>query len=78
MPDLSFMCVLCLYGQELLDWINKVLADCKITVKDIEKDLSDGEILQMLIGENPPPPPIKYCEIIHFMLIFIHCQFFRG
>lgn len=40
----------------LLDWINDVLADDRIIVKDIEEDLFDGQILQKLIGENPPTP----------------------
>ena len=35
----------------LLDWINDVLADERIIVKDIEEDLFDGQILQKLIGE---------------------------
>ena len=34
----------------LLDWINDVLADDRIIVKDIEEDLFDGQILQKLIG----------------------------
>ncbi|KAJ8315441.1 hypothetical protein KUTeg_007591 [Tegillarca granosa] len=33
----------------LLDWINDVLADDRIIVKDIEEDLFDGQILQKLI-----------------------------
>ncbi|KAL5010115.1 hypothetical protein ScPMuIL_012420 [Solemya velum] len=33
----------------LLDWINDVLADDRILVKDIEEDLFDGQILQKLI-----------------------------
>ena len=36
--------------QMLLDWINDVLADDRIIVKDIEEDLFDGQILQKLIG----------------------------
>ena len=35
----------------LLDWINDVLADERIIVKDIEEDLFDGQILQKLIGK---------------------------
>ena len=35
----------------LLDWINDVLADDRIIVKDIEEDLFDGQILQKLIGK---------------------------
>lgn len=42
----------------LLDWINDVLADDRIIVKDIEEDLFDGQILQKLIGENHPTPPL--------------------
>lgn len=34
----------------LLDWINDVLADDRIIVKDIEEDLFDGQILQKLVG----------------------------
>ncbi|KAL3883026.1 hypothetical protein ACJMK2_029325, partial [Sinanodonta woodiana] len=33
----------------LLDWINDVLADERIIVKDVEEDLFDGQILQKLI-----------------------------
>ncbi|XP_052810743.1 beta-parvin-like isoform X2 [Mya arenaria] len=33
----------------LLEWINDVLADDRIIVKDIEEDLFDGQILQKLI-----------------------------
>ena len=36
----------------LLDWINDVLAEDRIIVKDIEEDLFDGQILQKLIGER--------------------------
>ena len=36
----------------LLDWINDVLADDRIIVKDILEDLFDGQILQKLIGNE--------------------------
>ena len=36
----------------LLDWINDVLADDRIIVKDILEDLFDGQILQYLIGNE--------------------------
>jgi parvin len=39
------------YFQLLLEWINDVLADDRIIVKDIEEDLFDGQILQKLIGD---------------------------
>lgn len=38
--------------QLLLEWINDVLADDRIIVKDIEEDLFDGQILQKLIGNQ--------------------------
>jgi parvin len=39
------------YFQILLDWINDVVCDDRIIVKDIEEDLFDGQILQKLIGK---------------------------
>ena len=36
--------------QLLIDWINDVLAEQRIVVKDLEEDLFDGQILQKLIG----------------------------
>ena len=35
----------------LIDWINDVLADHRIIVKDLQEDLYDGLILQKLIGK---------------------------
>lgn len=78
MPELSFMCVLCLFEQKLLDWINHVLTNEGIIVMNIEEDLFDGQILQKLIGENLPPPPVKYCEIIHFHANFHGLSIFRS
>lgn len=67
-----YICVFCLFGQMLLDWINDVLADDRIIVKDIEEDLFDGQILQKLIGENPPPPPIKLLSNYSFLCANFH------
>ena len=39
-----------LSNQILVDWINDVLADHRIIVKDLQEDLYDGLILQKLIG----------------------------
>ena len=36
----------------LVDWLNDVLADKRIIVKDLEEDLFDGLILQKLIGKQ--------------------------
>ena len=35
-------------SEKLIDWINDVLADRRIIVKDIEQDIFDGQILAML------------------------------
>lgn len=34
----------------LVEWINDVLADQRIIVKDLEEDLYDGQVLQKLLG----------------------------
>lgn len=36
----------------LIEWINDVLAEQRIIVKDIEEDLFDGQVLQKLIGKH--------------------------
>lgn len=36
----------------LIEWINDVLAEQRIIVKDIEEDLYDGQVLQKLLGKN--------------------------
>lgn len=75
MPELSFLCVLCLFEQKLLDWINHVLTNDGIIVMNIEKDLFDGQILQKLIGENLPPRQSNTVKLFISMLIFMDCQF---
>lgn len=39
----------------LLDWINDVLAEERIIVKQLEEDLYDGQVLQKLLGECQDP-----------------------
>ncbi|XP_049983772.1 beta-parvin [Alexandromys fortis] len=39
----------------LLDWINDVLAEERIIVKQLEEDLYDGQVLQKLLGERQDP-----------------------
>lgn len=39
----------------LLDWINDVLAEERIIVKQLEEDLYDGQVLQKLLGECRDP-----------------------
>lgn len=41
--------------QVLLDWINDVLAEERIIVKQLEEDLYDGQVLQKLLGEWQDP-----------------------
>lgn len=41
--------------QVLLDWINDVLAEERIIVKQLEEDLYDGQVLQKLLGECQDP-----------------------
>ena len=41
----------CFWLKRLIDWINDVLADHRIIVKDLQEDLYDGLILQKLIGK---------------------------
>lgn len=41
--------------QVLLDWINDVLVEERIIVKQLEEDLYDGQVLQKLLGEWPGP-----------------------
>lgn len=50
--------------QVLIDWINDVLVEERIIVKQLEEDLYDGQVLQKLLGEStgraaPRPPPGK-------------------
>lgn len=35
----------------LIDWVNDVLADHRIIVKNLEQDLYDGQVLQKLYGK---------------------------
>lgn len=37
--------------QVLIDWINDVLVEERIIVKQLEEDLYDGQVLQKLLGE---------------------------
>lgn len=39
--------------QVLIDWINDVLVEERIIVKQLEEDLYDGQVLQKLLGESP-------------------------
>lgn len=45
----------------LTDWINDVLVEERIIVKQLEEDLYDGQVLQKLLGESvgsvAPPGP---------------------
>lgn len=49
--------------QVLIDWINDVLVEERIIVKQLEEDLYDGQVLQKLLGESTgraaPPHPQK-------------------
>lgn len=49
--------------QVLIDWINDVLVEERIIVKQLEEDLYDGQVLQKLLGESAggaaPPAPCK-------------------
>lgn len=38
--------------QVLIDWINDVLVEERIIVKQLEEDLYDGQVLQKLLGES--------------------------
>lgn len=38
--------------QVLIDWINEVLVEERIIVKQLEEDLYDGQVLQKLLGES--------------------------
>lgn len=40
----------------LTDWINDVLVEERIIVKQLDEDLYDGQVLQKLLGERPQPP----------------------
>lgn len=49
----------------LTDWINDVLVEERIIVKQLEEDLYDGQVLQKLLGESagsvaPPRPPPQH------------------
>lgn len=41
------------HPQVLIDWINDVLVEERIIVKQLEEDLYDGQVLQKLLGESP-------------------------
>lgn len=46
--------------QVLIDWVNDVLVEERIIVKQLEEDLYDGQVLQKLLGESArrgAPPP---------------------
>lgn len=45
-----YLLFLCL--QVLIDWINDVLVEERIIVKQLEEDLYDGQVLQKLLGES--------------------------
>lgn len=45
------VCILPLFSQVLIDWINDVLVEERIIVKQLEEDLYDGQVLQKLLGE---------------------------
>uniref|UniRef100_A0A8C9FSB4 Parvin beta n=1 Tax=Pavo cristatus TaxID=9049 RepID=A0A8C9FSB4_PAVCR len=45
----SYICFLFLYSQVLIDWINDVLVEERIIVKQLEEDLYDGQVLQKLL-----------------------------
>lgn len=45
-------CLLFLCLQVLIDWINDVLVEERIIVKQLEEDLYDGQVLQKLLGES--------------------------
>lgn len=40
------------FPQVLIDWINDVLVEERIIVKQLEEDLYDGQVLQKLLGES--------------------------
>lgn len=44
--------------QVLLDWVNDVLVEERIIVKQLEEDLYDGQVLQKLLGECQPWPGV--------------------
>lgn len=44
-----------LLPQVLLDWVNDVLVEDRIIVKQLEEDLYDGQVLQKLLGEWQSP-----------------------
>lgn len=48
------ICLLFLCLQVLIDWINDVLVEERIIVKQLEEDLYDGQVLQKLLGESTP------------------------
>lgn len=50
----SDICLLFLCLQVLIDWINDVLVEERIIVKQLEEDLYDGQVLQKLLGESSP------------------------
>ncbi|PKU31365.1 beta-parvin isoform x1 [Limosa lapponica baueri] len=48
----------------LIDWINDVLVEERIIVKQLEEDLYDGQVLQKLLGEftqeEAPPKTVSW------------------
>lgn len=47
LDQVLFLCL-----QVLIDWINDVLVEERIIVKQLEEDLYDGQVLQKLLGES--------------------------
>lgn len=48
--------VVCIpFVQVLIDWINDVLVEERIIVKQLEEDVYDGQVLQKLLGESGSP-----------------------
>lgn len=45
----------CPHPQVLIDWVNDVLVEDRIIVKQLEEDLYDGQVLQKLLGEWGAP-----------------------
>ena len=49
--------------QVLIAWINDVLVEERIIVKQLEEDLYDGQVLQKLLGESPGGRPLGHAAL---------------
>ena len=59
--------------QVLIDWINDVLVEERIIVKQLEEDLYDGQVLQKLLGESPGGAASELDHAMLYVVTLVTC-----